>query len=363
MAAAGDFKEIEEVNTNCILMANLQQYIELLKSNSVPHQVQHNDNNVINAVSSVKQSGRIVEQNLAIVKETHAYFESLYNNLAIDVEKVNTVNRKMKETNVDLTTELAKYKNQENVSKSISVPNEEFSDDTSPSVALKFLNEVKTTIVTLQRVVKQNMTLDIHDWSSTAHQEPHRVVKDENFPIVNQVDARIQNFKIQFFKEVVKFVRDFKSLAKEADESLAKHKALKYEIERFLKAIISRDIMSIVQSNCVVDTSNIQTELERMKERFDNCIIKKENDYAKLWNDWYKNVPLKVVESNDLSNPVTLNSVPITEELRVVKNDNVIAPEMFRVNPFKTSREDKFMPINQAKASVRTNPITVPQPS
>ncbi|GJU80064.1 hypothetical protein Tco_1282429 [Tanacetum coccineum] len=65
---------------------------------------------------------------------------------------------------------------------------------------------------------------------------------------------------------------------------------------------------------------------------------------------------------NDLSNPVTSNSVPITKESRVVKNDNVIAPGMFRINPFKTSREDKFVPINQAKASVRTNPITVSQP-
>nr|GEY22140.1 hypothetical protein [Tanacetum cinerariifolium] len=46
--------------------------------------------------------------------------------------------------------------------------------------------------------------------------------------------------------------------------------------------------MSIVQNNSVVDTSNLQTELERTKERFKNYIIKKENEYAKLWNDWYK---------------------------------------------------------------------------
>ncbi|GJV53339.1 retrovirus-related pol polyprotein from transposon TNT 1-94 [Tanacetum coccineum] len=35
---------------------------------------------------------------------------------------------------------------------------------------------------------------------------------------------------------------------------------------------------------------------------------------------------------------------------------------MFRINPMKTSREDKFVPINKARASVRTNPITVSQP-
>ncbi|GJX98196.1 hypothetical protein Tco_0355215 [Tanacetum coccineum] len=108
----------------------------------------------------------------------------------------------------------------DNISKSISIPNEEFSDDTTPSVARKFLNEVKSTIVTLQRVVKQKMTLDIYNWSSSVHQEIHKIVKDEIFPIVNQVDARVQNFEIQFLKEAAKFVRDFQSLAKEADESL-----------------------------------------------------------------------------------------------------------------------------------------------
>nr|GEV70431.1 zinc knuckle CX2CX4HX4C [Tanacetum cinerariifolium] len=59
---------------------------------------------------------------------------------------------------------------------------------------------------------------------------------------------------------------------------------------------------------------------------------------------------------------VTSNSVPITKESKVVKNDNMIAPGMFRINSFKTSREDKFVPINQDKASVGTNSITISQP-
>ncbi|GKE88361.1 hypothetical protein Tco_1565836, partial [Tanacetum coccineum] len=89
------------------------------------------------------------------------------------------------------------------VSKLTSIPNEEFSDDTSPSVARKFLNE-----------------------------------------------------------KAAKFVRDFKSLTNKADESLAKHKDLEFEIERLLRVVVSQDIMSIVQNPTVVETSDLQTELE-----------------------------------------------------------------------------------------------------
>nr|GFC20069.1 integrase, catalytic region, zinc finger, CCHC-type, peptidase aspartic, catalytic [Tanacetum cinerariifolium] len=134
---------------------------------------------------------------------------------------------------------------------------DQFSDDTTPSVSRKFLNDVKSTIVTLQRVFKHRMTLDTHNWSSSTHQELHKIVRGEIFPIVNQVDARVQNFEIQFLKEAAKFVGDFKSLAKEADEPLAKQKALELKIECLLKAVVSQDIMSVVQKAYVVDTSNL----------------------------------------------------------------------------------------------------------
>nr|GEW15524.1 hypothetical protein [Tanacetum cinerariifolium] len=66
------------------------------------------------------------------------------------------------------------------------------------------------------------------------------------------------------------------------------HQALELEIERLLRAVVIQDIMSVVQKTFVVDTSNLQFELERTKERFENCIIKKENEYAKLWNDTFR---------------------------------------------------------------------------
>nr|GFA97682.1 hypothetical protein [Tanacetum cinerariifolium] len=155
MAAAVDLDEIEEVNANYILMANLQQastlgiqidkaliydskgsaevheyencydneifnmftqeeqYTELLEPISEQHQVPQNDNNVISEVTGMEQSGETVEQHPANFGETRALNDSLYHNLAIKVEKVNSVNRKLKETIADLTTELARFKNQE----------------------------------------------------------------------------------------------------------------------------------------------------------------------------------------------------------------------------------------------------------
>nr|GFA30381.1 hypothetical protein [Tanacetum cinerariifolium] len=83
------------------------------------------------------------------------------------------------------------------------------------------------------------MTIETHNWSSSAHQELHKIVREEISPIVNQVDANVQNFEIQFLKEAAKFGGDFKSLANEADASLAKHKALELEIDHLLKVVVS----------------------------------------------------------------------------------------------------------------------------
>ncbi|GJT98385.1 ribonuclease H-like domain-containing protein [Tanacetum coccineum] len=156
MVAAADLDEIEEVNANCILMANLQQastsgtqsdtspvydsdgsaevqlhdncynneifnmftqeeqYAELLEPIPKPHQVPQNNSNVISEVSSMEQGGGIVEQHSVTVEETHAYHESVFYNLAAEVEKVNSVNRKMKETNAELTIEPPSPANLEN---------------------------------------------------------------------------------------------------------------------------------------------------------------------------------------------------------------------------------------------------------
>nr|GEW16337.1 hypothetical protein [Tanacetum cinerariifolium] len=54
--------------------------------------------------------------------------------------------------------------------------------------------------------------------------------------------------------------------------------------------------------------------------------------------------PPKIGETNALSNPVTSNSVSTPQEFKGVNNDKVIAPGMFRINPSRTSREEKRVP-------------------
>nr|GFC36413.1 hypothetical protein [Tanacetum cinerariifolium] len=122
--AATDLDEIEEVNANYILMANLQQasssgtqtditpvydsdgsaevheyencynneifnmftqeeqYTESLEPIPEPQQVPQNDNKVISEVTDVEQSGETVEQHSANFEETRALYDSLYQNLA-----------------------------------------------------------------------------------------------------------------------------------------------------------------------------------------------------------------------------------------------------------------------------------------
>nr|GEV34859.1 hypothetical protein [Tanacetum cinerariifolium] len=94
-----------------IMFTQEEQYTELLEPIHEPHQVPQNDSNVIFEVSSLEQGDGTVEQHLENVEEPRMLYDLLYNNLSIEVEKVNSVNRKLRETNADLTTELARYKN------------------------------------------------------------------------------------------------------------------------------------------------------------------------------------------------------------------------------------------------------------
>nr|GEV39195.1 hypothetical protein [Tanacetum cinerariifolium] len=416
-----------------------EQYTELLKLIPKQLQVQQNDNNVISEVTSVEQSGETVEQHPANFEETHlnnqlSKEKSTVSFLLEEKKKLKSDFKTRKDELLDKQIQLEKkIKELNNIfvktGQSIQTihmlsPKPDLFYHTEQKMALGYQNpfylkqaqkkqqSLYDRKVLLEKhdppvVHDSEETLQTHNWSSSAHQELHKIVKVENFPIVNQVDTRVKNFEIQFLKEATKFVGDFKSLAKEDDASLAKHKTLELEIERLLRAVVSQDIMSFVQNNSVVDTSNLQTELERTKERFENCIIKKENEYAKLWNDWYKkcdeckydkisydkaykDMQQKIeqfqAQLGDLkgkSKDTSCVSDTLNPLSQKIENENVelefqvlnyarenthlkatyknLFDSIYVNNPFKTSREEKHVP-NNVRASARTKLITASQP-
>nr|GFB09982.1 integrase, catalytic region, zinc finger, CCHC-type, peptidase aspartic, catalytic [Tanacetum cinerariifolium] len=99
---------------------------------------------------------------------------------------------------------------------------------------------------------------------------------------------------------------------------------------------------------------------KKVSEQKDNTQDTSEN--TKFAKKPIEEIFSKVGKTNALSKPITLNSVSTPQEPKSMNNAKVIALGMFRINPSKTSKEEKHMP-NTVSASARTKPITVSQPA
>nr|GFA09260.1 hypothetical protein [Tanacetum cinerariifolium] len=486
MVVAADLDDIEEVNANCILMADLQQastsgtqtdsapvydtngsaevhencddneifnmftqeeqYTELLEPIPESHQVPQNDNDVISEDTSVEQGGETVEQHPANFEKTCTLYESLDQNLAIKVEKVNssTVSfllEEKKKLKSDFKTHEDKFLDKQiQLEKKIKElnnillktsqliqtihmlsPKPDSFYHIEQKMALGYQNPfyLKQSQKKQQSLYNGKVLLEkhdppvVHDSEETLQlaQESHdkmkqmnKEIKPANYTKINHLlgvfvpqtalsreelyflnNSKTANVLKSFLipnedlsddttpsvarkflnEEASKFVGDYKSLANEADASLAKHKALKLEIECLLNAIVSQDIMIFVKNESVVDTSDLQTELEHTRNPLSH---KLENENVELefqvLNYARENAHLKATYKNlfdSISTSLTSNSVSTPQEFKRVNNDNVIAPGMFRINPSKTFRDEKHVP-NTVSASARTKPITVSQP-
>ncbi|GKA66601.1 retrovirus-related pol polyprotein from transposon TNT 1-94 [Tanacetum coccineum] len=134
------------------------------------------------------------------------------------------------------------------------------------------------------------------------------------------------------------------------------------------------------------DTPCVSNTLDPLSQKLENKNVELEfqiKNYAK------ENAHLKTAYKNlfDSINVSRAQSKGITDSLQNKLNDMIyenmklraklidkvsekkdttkgasVNTQFCKIHPFKTSREDKFVPINKFRASVRTNPITVPQP-
>nr|GFC00507.1 hypothetical protein [Tanacetum cinerariifolium] len=200
-------------------------------------------------------------------------------------------------------------------------------DDITPSVARKFLNEVKSTIVTLQRVVRQRMTIETHNWASSAHQEFHKIGKSKDTSSVsdtwNLLSQKLENKNVELEIQVLNYARE----------------------NAHLKATYKNlfDSISVSRAQTKTIIASLQNELQ-------SNIYKN----AKLRTQLFKKVSDQTDNTQDLSANTKFAKQPIVENLPKIG--------MFRINPSKTSREEKQVP-NTVRASARRKPITVSQPN
>ncbi|GJR25396.1 retrovirus-related pol polyprotein from transposon TNT 1-94 [Tanacetum coccineum] len=325
MADTRDLDEIKEVNANCVLVANLQQaltleeqYTELLEPITEPHQVQQNDSNVIFTASSVEHNGGTLEQNPATVEETRALFESLYKNLVLEFKKVNTVNCKIKETNADLTIELARYKNQEMF---FEINQEKY--DELESYQYPFY--LKQAHQKQQSLYNGKILLEKHDPPTLYDSEETLQLAQEHRLKMKQLNKEIKPVN---YAKINQLLEVFESQKAKSREELYFSNASK--------------IVNV--SNSISKPISIPNE-EFLDDASPRVAWKFLND----------------VKSTIVTLQLTSNSAPSTRDSKY-ENDKVIAPKMFRINPSKTTTEDKFMPINKVRASARTKLITFSQP-
>nr|GEW87886.1 integrase, catalytic region, zinc finger, CCHC-type, peptidase aspartic, catalytic [Tanacetum cinerariifolium] len=283
MVAAADLDEIEE-------------YTELLEPIPESHQVPQNDNNVISEKSVYQEhclSKKINALHLSFGKQIMTLNEEILDlNKQLSKEK-STVSFLLKEKKrlksdfkicedelIDKQIQLEKrIKELDNIlvktGQSIQTihmlsPKPDSFYHTKKIMALGYQNPfyLKQAQKKQQSLYDEKVLLEKHDPPVVHDSEETLQLAQESRQKMKQLNKEIKpaNYtKINHLsREAAKFVGDFKSLAKEADESLAKHRALELEIERLLKAVVSQDIMSIVQKASIVDTSNLQTELERV---------------------------------------------------------------------------------------------------
>nr|GEU38053.1 hypothetical protein [Tanacetum cinerariifolium] len=397
MAAVGDLDEIEEVNANCILMANLQhastfgtqhdkalvydidgsaKYTDLLEPILEPQLVPQNDNHVTSVSPSMVHSGGTVGTSSAPNEETRAHQEIVYFNLVDQVAQKNkcshlssakqimTLNDEISNLNKQLSKEKssisslmeerkklkhdfktwedkfldkevdleARIKDLENImlkrdqtvqTMNMLNPKPESFYHPNQKMALGYLNPLylKKAQLKQQSLYNGNLLLEEHDppvvydleeTLELAQEKVHRIISHEIAPIINQVDARVQNFEIQFLQEAAKFVRDFKSLTKE------------------LRAWVFENT-----SESMSNTSGTSVTLYVDKPKLSavNPLSKK------------------------LHASMPSHSVPQPREFNVVKHKNVIAPRMFRIYASQMPRLD-LVPSKQSNASIRTNLIT-----
>nr|GFA34866.1 hypothetical protein [Tanacetum cinerariifolium] len=170
----------------------------------------------------------------------------------------------------------------------------------------------------------------------------------------NPLSQNLENKNVELEFQVLNYAREnahLKATYKNLFDSVS--------VSRAQTKTIIASLQNELQSN-IYKNAKLRTQLfKKVSDQKDNTQVTSAN--TKFAKQPIEENLSKVGKTNALSKPVTSNLVSTPQESKGMNNDKVIAPGMFRINPYKTSRDEKHVP-NTISASARTKPITVSQP-
>ncbi|GJT90599.1 retrovirus-related pol polyprotein from transposon TNT 1-94 [Tanacetum coccineum] len=220
--------------------------------------------NVIFVEPSMEHNGGTLEQHPATVEEREkfdklesGYKKSVYQEQCL-TKKINALHLSYAKHIMTLNEEIANLNSQLSKEKSyvsyIQEKRKKLKDDfkTHEDELLDKLIESKKTIKELNNILVKTTSFAMKNDAYASQPKP-----DAFYHYLNILKSVIGYEKPSLSKQA-------QIKATEAGESLDMNKFLEYENERLLRVVVSQDIMTIVQNNSVVDTSDLHTELKRV---------------------------------------------------------------------------------------------------
>nr|GEV00415.1 retrovirus-related Pol polyprotein from transposon TNT 1-94 [Tanacetum cinerariifolium] len=236
---------------------------------------------------------------------------------------------------------------------------EKFSDDTTPSVARKFLNEKKCEECKFNKISYDKAYNDMQqniEWLQAQLGDLKGKSKDTSCAsdTLNPLSQKLENENVELEFLVLNYAKEnahLKTTYKNLFDSIS--------VSRTETKTIIASLQNKLQDT-FYENAKLRAQLfNKVSEQKDiKCGTSANTKFTK---QPILGKPPKVGETHALSKPVTSNLIPTPQESKVMKNNKVIAPGMFRINPFKPSRKEKHVP-NNVRASVKTNPIIASQP-
>ncbi|GJU48754.1 hypothetical protein Tco_1218309 [Tanacetum coccineum] len=301
MAAAADLDEIEEVNANCILMDNLQQ-----------------------ASTSGTQTDK------APVYDSDGSAEVQLHDNCYNDEIFNMFTQE--EQYIELLEPIPKPHEEKSTVSSLQEEKKRLKSDFKMRE-----DELLDRQIQLENKIKELDNILVKTASSAEQQSLYNgkvLLEKHDPPTVHNLEETLE---LAQESQAAKFVQDFQSLAKEADESLAKHKALELDIERLLRAIITHlgDQKGKNKDNpCVSNT------LDPLSQKLENENVELE---FQIKNYVKENAHLKTAYKNlfDSINVTRTHTKAILDSLQNKLHDTIYENAKLRTQLFDKVFEQK----------------------